>query len=240
MKSLKKMLYLTRPVELTFEAIFRNLAFELTQDDGHSKALKLFYEKIHPRYGMYAANMQAISSSRLSEVKLRMELFNGQGVLELYADKFSANFKNAVIKTDIGIMKDCIMLSLDALAGFMPQNPIKEHVFKLSTRIVLQGEDNNAGKFLDMLASGIDIDAKKLDATFVHSGFRREIGNEKKGWNFTLDFLRSNVADDEIFILLNAQYQEDGAYKSLSERAEHFGNMIDSVFSFAGLEAKQD
>jgi hypothetical protein len=97
--------------------------------------------------------MQVSGGTVLSDVKARITLFRGNGVLEVTADKFSAAFNNAVEK-DLETIKDCVAISLSALAEWLPTMTYREHVIRGAAFLSLSSDSPTAADdFLNNLMS---------------------------------------------------------------------------------------
>jgi len=113
------MLYQTNWLDIVYEVIFSTLVFKLAREN--VDVLRIFYQHLAPHYSVRPSDMQVSGGTALSDVKARITLFRGNGVLEVTADKFSAAFNNAVEK-DFETIKDCVSISLSALAEWLPLN----------------------------------------------------------------------------------------------------------------------
>ncbi|MGH9961036.1 MAG: hypothetical protein ACREBC_28605 [Pyrinomonadaceae bacterium] len=92
--------------------------------------LRIFYHHLAPDYLVRSSDMQVSGGAALSDVKAKITLFRGNGVLEVMADKFSATFNNAVGEKDTETIKECVARSLSALAEWLPTMTYREHAIR--------------------------------------------------------------------------------------------------------------
>ena len=108
------MFYKTSWLDISYEAIFRIPLFELARKN--ADVLKILHRHLTPYASINSSDMHALGGGALSDLKVRISLFRGNGILEITADKFSAIFKNAVGQKDIDLIKNCAASGMEAIA----------------------------------------------------------------------------------------------------------------------------
>ena len=102
------MQYQTTWLDIVYEATFSTPAFRLAREN--IEVLSILFKHLAPQYSVRPSDMHVSGGTALSDVKARISLFTGNGVLEITADKFSATFTNAVgqqdIENDQGLYRD--------------------------------------------------------------------------------------------------------------------------------------
>ena len=98
---------------MTYDVEFAAPAFDLPSNN--TSVLKAFYETIHPRFPINSRDMHVAGGNSLSDVHVRITLFNGNGVIDISADRMSLVFNNLRTIEDLTTCKDCFSLSEEAL-----------------------------------------------------------------------------------------------------------------------------
>lgn len=219
------MFYQTSWLNISYEASFRNPVFELAREN--VEVLKIFHRHLTPRYSVSSSDMQALGGNALSDLKARITLFRGNGVLEITADKFSAIFTNAVGQQDIETIKYCVGSGLAAIAEWSPDLAYREEVIRLTAFLNLKGEADARDNFLhNLIGSKMMFRADDFGASKVHSGLKVEFENSGDKWIVGFDVSRSWANSDMLIVNCNATYQEGGALTTFDDKATHAGKMV--------------
>ena len=109
-------------IEMTQEADFSDPLFDLP--GRNAEVLKALHRFIHPRFPLRSSDMQALGGNTLSDVSVRLTMFEGHGTISVTAEKFSGYFRGLKRDEDIGVCNECITLASQGLASAMPENRV--------------------------------------------------------------------------------------------------------------------
>ena len=109
-------------IEMTQEADFSDPLFDLP--GRNTEVLKALHRSIHPRFPLRSSDMQALGGNTLSDVSVRLTMFEGHGTISVTAEKFSGYFRGLKRDEDIGVCNECITLASQGLASAMPENRV--------------------------------------------------------------------------------------------------------------------
>lgn len=213
------MFYKTNWLDISYEASFRNPVFELAREN--VEVLKIFHQHLTPHYSVSSSDMQAIGGNALSDLKARINLFRGNGVLEVTADKFSATFKNALWK-DVETIKDCVGKGLAATTEWSPDLAYGEQVIRLAAFLNLMGEADARDNFLhNLIGSKMTLRADDFGASKIYPGLKVEFENSCDKWMVGFDVYRSWVKNEILIVNCSAFYRENGALTTFEDKAIH-------------------
>lgn len=231
------MFYQTNWQDISYEASFRNPVFELAREN--VDVLKIFHRHLTPRFSVSSSDMQAMGGNALSDLKARITLFRGNGVLEITADKFLAIFKNAVGQSDIETIKDCVTSGLTALAEWSPDLRYREEVIRLTAFLSLkEGMDARDNFLHNLIGSKMPFRADDFGASKIHSGLKAEFENPGD-WMIGFDVYRSWASEDMLIVNCNATYQESSALATFEDKTAHAGKIFTDFLAKIGL-VRQD
>src|SRR2546427_366220 len=109
------MLYKTNFFDVTYEARFRAPLFVLAGSP--AVILEAVHGRLSPKYTVAPNDLIVDSGRSVGDVHSRINLFAGNGSLDIRADAFTAKFTNPWAPGDVDIVKDCIELTNEALAA---------------------------------------------------------------------------------------------------------------------------
>lgn len=229
------MLYQTNWLDIVYEAVFSTPMFTLAREN--VDVLRIFYHHLAPHYSVRSSDMQVSGGATLSDVKAKITLFRGNGVLEVTADKFSATFNNAVEK-DTETIKECVALSLSALAEWLPTMAYREHAIRGTAFLSLLSDSPTAiDDFLySLIGNKMTFRSEDFGASKSHFGLRAEFENPEEKWIVNFHVSRS-WSGDMLIVNSSAIYQADGMMKSLESKVAHVQTAFTSFLTAIGLEA---
>ena len=231
------MFYQTSWLDISYEAIFRNPLFELARD---VKVFKIFHQHLTPRYSISSSDMQSIHGNALSDLKARISLFRGNGMLEITVDKFSAVFKNAVGPKDIDTVKDCVGSGIAAIAEWSPDLAYREETISLTAFLSLKGEADARDSFLhNLIGSKMAFRADDFGASKIHTGLKAELENSGDKWIVRFDISRSWVDSNMLIVICNATYQEGGSLATFTDKTAHVSKIANDFLAKIGLVAQE-
>ncbi|MCI0401755.1 MAG: hypothetical protein L0Z68_10785 [Gammaproteobacteria bacterium] len=233
------MQYETSLLDIVYEAVFSTPIFKLAREN--VDVLSIFYQHLAPGYLVRPSDMQVSGGTALSDVKAKITLFRGNGVLELAADKLSATFTNANAVGDIETIKDCVTISLSALAEWLPTMTYREHVIRSAAYLSLLSDSQTAADdFLNnLMGNKMAFRGEDFGASKSHFGVKAEFENPEEKWIVSFDVSRSWIIGDMLIVNSSAIYQGDSAMKTLEDKAAHIQTVFNSFLTTLGLEAKK-
>ena len=232
------MQYETSLLDIVYEAVFSTPTFKLAREN--VDVLSIFYQHLAPGYLVRPSDMQVSGGTALSDVKAKITLFRGNGVLEVATDRFSATFTNLVGERDIETIKDCVTISLSALAEWLPTMTYREHVIRSAAHLSLLSDSPSAAdNFLNnLMGNKMAFRAEDFGASKSHFGVKADFENPEEKWIVNFDVFRSWISGNMLFANSSAIYQGDSAMKTLEDKAAHSRTVFNSFLTTIGLEAK--
>ena len=95
--------------------------------------------------------MHVAGGNLLSDVNVRITLFNGNGIIDVSVDRMSLAFNNLRTEKDLTICKDCISLSEEALHKSLPAVSPRIIAIKPTVFLELNGGQENVANYLARL-----------------------------------------------------------------------------------------
>ena len=222
-------------INVTYEVEFTAPAFDLPISN--VSVLKAFYETIHPRFRINTRDMHVAGGNLLSDVNVRITLFNGNSVIDLSVDRMSLVFNNLMAKEDLKICKDCISLSEEALQKSLPAVSFRTITIKPTLFLELQGEEQNAGNYLSQLPRlSIQPDLSAFGSAVQHPGVNLEVDNFEEKWNAVFHAFRDRTKTSALILSCQANYRADGTIRGLENRASHLEQLLNAFLGGIGLE----
>lgn len=220
---------------MTYDVEFAAPAFDLPSNN--TSVLKAFYETIHPRFPINSRDMHVAGGNSLSDVHVRITLFNGNGVIDISADRMSLVFNNLRTIEDLTTCKDCFSLSEEALQKSLPAVSSHTIAIKPTLFLELQGGEHNASEYLSqLLRSSIQIDLSAFGNTIQHPGVSLEVENFEEKWNATFHAFRDRIKASALIVSGQANYRTDGTVRGLENRVNHLDVLLMAFANGIGLE----
>ncbi len=220
---------------ITYDVEFAAPAFDLP--DNNTSVLKTFYETINPRFLVNSRDMHVAGGNLLSDVHVRITLFNGSGVIDISADRMSLVFNNLRKQEDLTICKDCISLSEEALQKSLPAVSPRAITINATLFLELQGGEQNASNYLSQLPrSSIQPNLSAFGNTIQHPGVSLEVENFEEKWNVTFHAFRDRIKTSALILSSQANYRTDGTVRGLENRVNHLDILLMAFANGIGLE----
>lgn len=229
------MLFSARQVDVTYEAYFRPLAIDVATQPG--QVLFAIYRSIAPRYPISASDMKVTSGTTVGDIRASISLFNGNGVLLVDAEKFTATFKNPLAPGDRKTVEECIGLAREAITNALPTSAVNNESVAVHGFLSLLEEPKDAASFLASLTGGMlfaSHNAAESD-TKTYFGLKIEKENTNEGWQAVFDLSRSYSFPHELFFACRATFNANSAIASLDEKANHLEKLTYEYFESVGL-----
>lgn len=225
--------------DLTYDASFRGPLFALA---GNPVAvLAALHAKLSSKYSLSANDMVVDSGHKVGDVRARVTLFSGNGTVEIRADGFSAKFVNPVAPGDTDVVKDCVLLTHDALSEIR-NGKVSFQEEALSLRMFIELLDVPLDGPLFM--RGLSGEAKFFGALDVPTGvevvpgLQIEFLQDEQKWMFTFVMGRSHRSRKELFIVATTRFYDGTPFQTIDQKVEHVGALMKAAFARAEMEAQ--
>ena len=222
-------------VELTYEATFSTLSFELP---GLGTALlKSLHESINPRYPINTADMRVLGGNSLSDVHIQVTLFNGLGLIDVRPDGISMNFRGLQNPGDFATCMNCISLCEEATRGTVPDFEVGAVAFRPTLFLELDDRTKNSSVYLAELTGTMErFDLGEFGNPTQHPGVNLELESGEQGWNVIFNAYRDRMEQASLVVSLYVVYREDGAIRGLEQRAGHLERLTRTLLYGIGLQ----
>ena len=224
-----------RRADLTYEAIFSTLSFDLPGLG--AELLKSLYENINPQFPITAADMRVLGGSSLSDVRVQVDMFNGLGLIDVTADKLSMNFRSLQNDGDLTICKNCISLSEQAVRSALPNLQVDAVALRPTLFLALDRKVESASSHIaQVVGSAAQFNLDEFGNPAQYPGVNLEVENTEEDWNAIFNAYRDRGDQSSLIVSCHALYREDGIIRGLEERASHLERLIRAFLSGIGLE----
>ena len=237
------MIYEIRRADISFQKTFRTLAFDVVGPTG-IEILRALFNQITPRYFIRTEDMFAHGGTSLSEVRVRLLLFNGSGEIQVTPERLHLKFNNVRVPEDIAIARDVVSLAEEALRSCLPNTTFREDVIQLTAHIAVVDKDSKgAAHILDSFSAGSlatsKLTAASFGATNVHFGLKSEIENLDQKWAINFDLTRSLLGPEALFLTGMATYTEGGTIASIDQKFAHAEKTVNTFLANLGLQSRE-
>lgn len=222
-------------MDLEYEADFSIPLFDLPVRN--TEILRSFHEGISPWCPIRPADMQIFHGERLSEIRIRIALFGGNGVIDMTADSLSISFNNMQIENQAAICKECISLSEHALGRVFSDLAVDTVTLNPTLFLRLGGGSVSARSHLTQVAgSDISIDLSGFGGAICYPCVNLEIESDDKHWNADFHAYGKWGTDPSMITSCRVMYDENGVVQGLEDRLRHVERLLASLFNGIGLE----
>ena len=222
-------------MNMTYDVEFAAPAFDLPSRS--TNVLKAFYKTIHPHFPINTRDMRVDGGNLLSDVRVRVTLFNGNSVIDISVDRMSLVLNNLRTKEDLATCKDCISLSEEALQKSLPDVPVRNTTIKPVLFLELQGREQNASKHLSRLQeASIQLDLSPFGRAVQHPGVNLEVENSEEGWSTVFHAFRDQSKASALILSCHTIYRADGTLRGLENRMDHLERLLKAFLDSIDLE----
>lgn len=222
-------------MDLEYEADFSIPLFDLPARS--TEILRSFHESISPSYPIRSADMQIFHGERFSEIRIRIALFGGNGLIDMTADSLSISFSHMRIDDQAAICKECISLSGQALGRIFSDLAVNIVTLDPTLHLRLGDGSVSARSHLAQVAgSGISTDLSGFGGAICHPCVNLEIENDDEHWNADFHAYGKWGTDPSMITSCRVMYDEDGAVQGLEDRLLHVERLMASILGSIGLE----
>ena len=224
-------------IDVTYDVEFAAPAFDLP--NSNVSVLKTFYETIHPRFRINTRDMHVAGGNLLSDVRVRVTLFNGNGVIDISVDRMSLIFNNLGTEKDLAICQDCISLSEEALQKSLPAVSVRAVGIKPTLFLEINGEQEDDGNYLSRLpGTSIQLDLRPFGNATQHSGVNLEIQNSEEKWDALFHAFQDLTTTSSLILSCHAFHRADGKVRGLENRVNHLQQLLKAFLDNIGLETE--
>lgn len=224
-------------INLLYEVEFASPSFDLPTSNVN--VLKDFYETIHPRFPINTPDMHVTGGNLLSDVHVRITLFNGNGIIDISVDRMSLTFDNLRTESDLTICKDCISLSEEALQKSLPAVSVRIIAIKPTLYLGLNGDQEDVTNYLARLpGANIKLDLSAFGSAVQHPGINLEVDNFEEKWNAIFHAFQDRTGVASLTFFCSAVYRANGTVRGLENRANHLEQLLKTFLDSVGLETE--
>ena len=221
-------------LDLVYEVAFHAPAFDLPMRG--AALLKALYEAINPRYSILMNNMQIFGGNAMSDVRVRMTLFNGSGLIDVTANNLTLTFNDVRGQDGIAICKECISLSELVLKEFFPDLRVNIVTIRPTIVMTLENTDHKGSGYLSqVLQDALSISLVESIGTSQYPGANLTLKNKREGWSVVFHVFQNQTADSSVIVSCHAQYNDNGLILGLDERHNHMVELLDRFLERLGL-----
>ncbi len=222
-------------MNVTYDAEFASPAFDLPTNN--TSVLSAIYETFLPQFRINSRDMDVTGGNVLSDVHVRASLFNGNGSIDISADKMSLVFNNLRTENELLTCQRCVLLGEEVLNKSLPAVRIGMVAIKPTLFLELDGEDKDIGDHLAQLsAPSIQLDLDEFGSAVQYPGLNVEVSNPQERWDALFHAFRDRMKPSSLILNCQAIYQEDGAVRGLGNRVDHLKRLLRAFFDSAELE----
>ena len=227
-------------IDVTYDVEFAAPAFDLP--NSNVSVLKAFYETIHPRFRINTRDMHVAGGNLLSDVRVRVTLFNGNGVIDISVDGMSLVFNDLRSREDATICRDCISLSEEALQKSLPAVSVRTVSIKPTLFLELNAEQEEDGNDLSRLpGASIHLDLSALSAfgnATQHYGVTLAVENAEEKWNALFEAFQDRTNTSSLILFCHASHRAEGKVRGLENRVNHLQQLLKAFLDGIGLETE--
>ena len=231
------MRYATKWIELTYDGSFRNPLFDLVRNP--VDVIEAIHKRLSTKYHVPLTDMSTCSGSKLSDFHARIVLFSGNGTIDVRADGFNAKFINARSEQDSEAVKDCLLMTSEALSELNASEvAYGRETVSLRMFAELLDEPFDGPIFLRSLFanSALFENESAQESHEIVPGFQVEFLNESQKWMCSFNVSRAHRSRKELFVLINANYDEGNPFPTMDQKASHLRTLLEIALVRAQLQ----
>ncbi len=222
-------------MELTYEAEFSSPLFDLP--GRNTELLKALHQLIHPRFPLRTADMHALGGSALSEVRVRVTMFGGNGTIEVTPEKLSIRFNGLGSEQNLAICNECLALAEQGLKRALPETVIAMVTVQLTQALRLGDGSVDARDFLRRIVKpGIDMDLTGLGNAALYPCINLAVRNEDEGWQAVLHAYDSATENSSIFASCRVAYPDPPEAHSHEEYLDRLRRLLETLLQGLDIE----
>ena len=222
-------------INLTYEEVLAAPLFDLPSRG--TALLHSLHGALHPRYSIPPTHMQIFGGNAMSDIRVRITMFNGNGIIDVTTDKISIVFNDILGREDIDICKDCISATDHVIKNFFTNLKVAFVSVNPTVFVSLDDAEMDSGIYLSKIVSHkIEFDLEEFEDVTQYPGVNLTVGSLEAGWSVIFHAFQNASAASSLIVSCHAQYVRGGQISGLEEKSNHltkmFGNFVDGI----GLE----
>lgn len=215
-------------MDLEYELHFRLPLFELPARS--IEVLQALHEAIRPVTEPSSSDMQVLGGSRLSDLRIAMNLFNGEGWLNLNADVLAMRFNRLQHRDHLMECNACIAASERALKAALPGAAVRTAIIKATLSLRLDGAGHSAGEHLANVAGDRpQVDLSGLGNATLQRAIALDIRNHEERWEAVCDAYRSNLDEAAMTATCRVWHYERATVQDVDSRSEHLQRVLNAL-----------
>lgn len=222
-------------MNLIYDVEFVSPAFDLPTSN--TSLLHALHASIDPRFPIKTSDMHVTGGNLLSDVHVRVDLFDGNGAIDVSADTMSLVFNNVRTVDELKTCQDCISLVEKAVREALPA--VRFRTVAIKPTLVLQVTNNETavGTHLSRLfASSIRLDLNAFGAATQVPGVNIEIGNSEQRWEALFHGFADRRKASSFILNVHVSYHEDGTVRGLPNRVSHLKRLLKTFLDGVDME----
>ena len=221
-------------MSLAYEVTFRRPAFDLPSNN--TSLLKAFYETIHPRFPFNTRDMNVTGGNFLSDVHIRVTLFNGNVAIDVSADRLSVFFNNLRTEEDLVVCQECIALTEEALKKSLSDVQFATVAIKPTLQLEMDGDQEFVAHLSRQPASSLQLDLSEFGSAVQLLGVNVGVRNVAEGWDALFHAFGDQGKASSWTLIFQGIYREDGAVRGLENRVKHSKHLLRVFFDAVDLK----
>lgn len=205
---------------------------------GVSSLLKAVYEGISPRYYIASSGLRGHYASTFADLVAEITLFNGIGTLSIFGDRYSFSISNLRSDADIDTFVDCVKLGEKALSGIVDFPQTASSSIAVESKVELDDASPPGMSFSnDIVTWTKQPEFQDLGNPRLNRILQTELISDEQGWTCLLRVGTAEQFAKELLLSFFFVYSEESALKSIDQKREQVGMLIERVATFVGIGA---
>lgn len=172
-------------------------------------------------------DMRTVGGSRLSDVRICIDLFGGHGQVNISAEQASISFTNLRSRSDLELCAQCIEKSRAAIESILSDVVISADNIWLNIRFSLATSWHEYGATIQQISSHCLPDSLSKFPHASHSPrVHLDIEDNGRDWTSSFTLGLGNPASNEIFILGHLTYQDLKPMQMTNDRIGHSFSLV--------------
>jgi hypothetical protein len=233
------MQYSITRLDLEVRAVFARPAFELPQLT--PKVLGALYESMSPKHKLAPRDFESYGGTSYGDVLLVTKLFNGQGRIEVAADRLSGIFVNLITKEDdFAAIVDTYLLAEEGLAKIFTTNHIAMRRYMAHAWLTVdEGKDHALSMLRSRGEASFGWDNPRFSGLPKNYTVKADLrdGND---WASNFGLERSVALIADLYFNFEAVYDLQGVFPSVGQQIDHARGLFIDVLREFDLNPKTD
>jgi hypothetical protein len=210
--------------------------FQLLRD--WERLLKGLHDNIAPSYPFSAYDVTIDTRSSLADRVLRISLFRGNGIIDIYIDRLSVSFSNLIHDSDITIALDCMNLIEKSLLSYLGIELIREFNIRPTINYISSNNDMSVRDFLTNRfrpSEYFELILKEDDCrTNIFAKF--EFQSMDNAWRVGIDLMASTLDEKTLILTCNSYYDPNSRYSDSMIRGQHLIDLLTEFLAQSRIE----